>query len=147
MLTRYFVLNLNSGKLHTFRFHCKEAATAFYPHLDNAKQYFETKRKDTNGYLQDYLEHMYESIGQPRNQDATLEDDLRVADRFHETNFNQQDTLIICPELEQRLLYDDQIVQFKIDVDTLVSHGGLADEAYEFLLKDIVRNFMRRSED
>lgn len=112
MLTRYFVLNLNSGKLHTFRFHCAEQATAFYPRLDNAKQYFETKRQDTNGYLQDYLKHMYESIGQPRTQDATLEDDLRVADRFNETNFNQQDTLIICPELEQRLLYDDQIVQF-----------------------------------
>jgi hypothetical protein len=76
ILTHYFVLNLITGDMHSFRYLNDTAALQFYPQLVEVSQWFTTVRRDTNGYMKCLLEHIYKAVGFPRSGQASLDQDL-----------------------------------------------------------------------
>ena len=65
LLTRYFVMCLNTGALHTYRFRNADNYSTLFADL-NRPNYFEFKYNCTLGYLARYLEDIWHLQGKPR---------------------------------------------------------------------------------
>ena len=63
-------------------------------------------REDTLGYISWYIRYAYWLLGRQRFKEASPYDDLLVMFKFWQEGFNQQDTKVICLEIEQKFLFD-----------------------------------------
>ena len=102
LLTRYLVQCRNTGALHSFRF--KHLAQSQQQYLQNHGESVTNARKDTQGYLSWYLQHVWERLGKPRPAYADVLMDIKALVDFTELELVNQDCLIFCTEVDQATL-------------------------------------------
>jgi hypothetical protein len=135
LLTRYLVLNEVTGAVHQFRFLLEPITNVpFYPRVPQEKLMLRDKaqfvkltegvlcagdREDTVRYIQWYIRYAYFSLGETRKKLASLYSDLCVMHQFWEQGFNRQETKVICLEIWQKLLFDQQVQHLLADIRKL----------------------------
>ena len=65
-------------------------------------------RKDTQGYLSWYLQHVWERLGKPRPAYADVLMDIKALVDFTELELVGQDCLLFCTEVEQATMAKQQ---------------------------------------
>jgi hypothetical protein len=133
--------------MHTFRVPHKTGAKALFPALKEVTKWFETKRPDTNGYMLGWLEFNYSDTGFPRPESASVVEDLLTAQGFNKKNMGAQDTVIICPEIQQRRLYDWAILELGKDVEILRKFSIFGQNAHQAIESTFVNSLLQRGEN
>lgn len=134
LLTRYLVLNEVTGAVYQFRFQMDpHMDKEFYPRPPREVIFFkkdvadklkklkegilcEGEREDTVAYIRWYIKYAYNVLGKQRKVNASPYSDLCVMFEFWQQGFNAQDTKVICTEIEQKFLFDEQVKLLSQDI-------------------------------
>ncbi len=110
LLYRYYVLSTSTGADHLFYFRStgnNSDLVSLYPFNVHLKDCNDFSRKDTRGVLEHYVKLAYRLTGTERKDEiATPIDDLKRMVEFWLRYHGKQDSIIICLEIQQRLLYE-----------------------------------------
>lgn len=102
---RYLVLSTTTGADYLY-FYRSTGSTAMELYADSPQI---VERSDTIAHIEFYIMRAYKLITKkrrPEDGSATARDDLAVMKEFWQAYHGPQDTITICLEIQQRLLYD-----------------------------------------
>jgi len=81
-------------------------------------------REDTVRYITWYIKHAYEQMKVKRPAYTNPAEDIVMMWKYWKAAFGPQDSKVVCLEIHQKFLFDQQVALFLQDIDELADYVG-----------------------